>query len=51
MSRMSDLLASAYLAGHCTSPQCRKCRARARWYRRKARRSGKSLTRTKTGRK
>jgi hypothetical protein len=51
MSRMTDLLAVGYMARHCTEPQCAKCSARARWYRRKARHSGKSRVRTNTGRK
>ena len=42
MSRMSDLIAVAEIARHCTDPQCGKCRARARWYRRKAQRSEKT---------
>ena len=42
MSRISDLIAVTEIARHCTDPQCGKCRARARWYRRKARSSGKT---------
>jgi hypothetical protein len=41
VSPMNDLLTGGYLARHCTEPHCGKCSARARWYRRKARRSGK----------
>jgi hypothetical protein len=41
VNRVNDLLATEYLARHCTEPQCRKCSARVRWYRRKARRSTK----------
>jgi hypothetical protein len=51
VSRITDLLASGYIARHCTDPYCGKCIARARWYRRKARRSGKSPARKNTGRK
>ena len=51
MSRISDILAVEYLARHCASPQCGKCRARSRWFRRKARRSGKSPAPKYTGRK
>jgi hypothetical protein len=51
VSRVTDLLASEYLARHCTQPGCRKCSARVRWCRRKAPRSGKSHVRKNTGRK
>lgn len=51
MSRMSDLLATGYLIRHCAEPQCAKCRARARWNRRKAPRSGKTEIRKSNGRK
>jgi hypothetical protein len=36
---------------HCADTRCRKCRARARWNRRKARRDGKNPVRRNTGRK
>jgi hypothetical protein len=36
---------------HCTDPQCRKCRARGRWNRRKAWRGRKSPVRRTAGRK
>ena len=45
MSRITDLIAAAEIACHCTDPRCRKCRARSQWYRRKAWRSGKSPAR------
>ena len=34
-----------------SNPRCRKCRARAGWYRRKAWRTPRSSNRTLTGRK
>jgi hypothetical protein len=51
MSRINDLLAAEYIGRHCTNPECRKCRARAHWYRRKAWRSGKKPVRIKNRRK
>jgi hypothetical protein len=51
VSRMSDLLAADYITRHCMDPKCRKCRARARWQRRKAWRSRKAPIRPKNGRK
>jgi len=36
---------------HCAGISCRKCRARARWNRRKARHEGKNPVRRNTGRK
>lgn len=51
MSRISDLIAAAEAARHCTDRQCGKCRARSRWYRRKSRKSGKTLARKTTRRK
>jgi hypothetical protein len=48
---MSDLPASDCAGRHCTEPQCAKCMARARWYRRKARRSGKNKVRKNARRK
>ena len=47
----SDLLSAETIARHCTDPQCRKCRARARWNRRKAWRSRKEPIRRKNERK
>lgn len=51
MSRISDLIVATEIARHCTNSQCGKCRARARWYRRKAQRSGKAPARKNNGRK
>lgn len=51
MSRVTDILAAGYIARHCTTPGCAKCIARARWYRRKARRSGQPRKNTNTERK
>ena len=51
MNRISDITAAAQIARHCTDPQCRKCRARARWMRRKSWRSRKSPNRRMRGRK
>jgi hypothetical protein len=51
VSRMSDLLATGYIGRHCTEPQCAKCIARARWYRRKARRSENNKIRKNTRRR
>jgi hypothetical protein len=45
VSRISDLLAAEYIARHCANPQCTKCIARARWYRRKGWRAAKTSTR------
>jgi hypothetical protein len=45
VSRISDLLASGYIARHCTNPRCAKCSARARWYRRKGWRASKTQVR------
>jgi hypothetical protein len=45
VSRISDLIAATEIARHCLDPQCGKCQARARWYRRKARRHGKAPAR------
>jgi hypothetical protein len=36
---------------HCANIRCRKCRARVRWYRRKARRSRNNRIRGFTGKK
>ena len=51
MSRMSDLIAVAEIARHCTDPRCRKCHARSHWYRRKAWRTGKTPSRKSNRRK
>ena len=48
MSRISDLLATEYIACHCTKPDCGKCIARSRWNRRKGWRSTKSKVRKNT---
>jgi hypothetical protein len=45
----SENLAHAFVRD-CTGYRCRKCAARARWYRRKAPRSGKNRARRHTGR-
>ena len=51
MTRVSELIAIASIASHCTDPKCQKCSARLRWSRRKAWRTGKSQTRTTSERK
>ena len=51
MSRITDLLAVAISARHCNELDCKKCRARFRWMRRKAWRSRKSVNRRMRGRK
>lgn len=51
MNRMHDLLTVEYPIRHCSDQQCRKCRDRARWNRRKAWRSRKDPIRQKNGRK
>lgn len=51
MNRVNDLLTAETIARHCTDPECRKCRARARWLRRKAWRSRKSPNRAGRARK
>jgi hypothetical protein len=45
VSRITDLLATGYIARHCTDPHCAKCIARARWYRRKGWQTGKAPAR------
>ena len=51
MNMASEILAIKRARRHCTESGCRKCRARGRWYRRKAWRSRKSPIRRATGRK
>jgi len=51
MSQITDVSAVIVLARHCNELNCPKCRARARWARRKAWRSRKSPTRRDRGRK
>ncbi len=51
MSRIADLYVVAISARHCTESDCKKCRARFRWMRRKAWRSRKSVNRRMRGRK
>ncbi len=51
MSRATDLTAAVSAARHCADICCRKCRARARWNRRRAWRTRTSTARRKTGRK
>lgn len=48
MSRITELIAVTEITRHCTDPQCSKCRARSRWYRRKARDSKKTPVLKKT---
>lgn len=49
MSRITDLIATTEIARHCTDPQCRKCRARSHWYRRKAWRTAQTPVRKSNG--
>ena len=51
MSRITDLLVVVTSARHCAELDCKKCRARFRWTRRKAWRSRKSVNRRMRGRK
>jgi hypothetical protein len=51
MSRISDLTSVVYSGRHCHDIDCRKCRARSRWMRRKAWRSGKSPNHRSHGQK
>lgn len=51
MSRITDLSVMANSALHCAELDCKKCRARFRWMRRKAWRSCKSVNRRMRGRK
>ena len=52
MSRITDLSAVVVIsARHCNEIDCKKCRARARWIRRKAWRSRKSPVRRNRDRK
>jgi len=47
----SENLAFSYATRHCTEYGCQKCAARARWNRRKQRRSAKNPTRRSNRRK
>jgi hypothetical protein len=51
MSTATDLPAAVIPARHCRELDCRKCRARYRWLRRKSWRSRKSPNRTARDRK
>ena len=51
VSRITDLSAVVISARHCTEFDCKKCRARFRWMRRKSWRSRKSANRRMRGRK
>lgn len=51
MSRTADLNTVVVAARHCHELDCKKCRARSRWMRRKAWRSRKSSDRRIRGRK
>jgi hypothetical protein len=51
VSRITDACAAAISARHCAESDCKKCRARFRWMRRKAWRSRKSVYRRMRGRK
>lgn len=44
MNQVNDPLAAESITRHCTDPECRKCRARGRWMRRKAWRSASPRT-------
>jgi hypothetical protein len=51
MSTATDLPAEVIRARHCRELDCRKCRARSRWLRRKSWRSRKAPNRTACDRK
>jgi hypothetical protein len=51
VTRITDLSAVASPVWHCAESDCKKCRARFRWMRRKAWRSRKSANRRMRGRK
>jgi hypothetical protein len=51
VSRVSELIAIATIASHCTDPKCQKCTARIRWSRRKAWRTSNSKSRKASERK
>jgi hypothetical protein len=51
VSRITDSCAAAISVRHCAELDCKKCRARFRWMRRKAWRSRKSVNRRIRGRK
>jgi hypothetical protein len=51
MNPVTVIPAVPVMSRHCTDPQCRKCRARGRWNRRKAWRGCKSPDRRRAGRK
>jgi hypothetical protein len=51
VSMITDLSIVAISVRHCTEMDCKKCRARSRWMRRKSWRSRKSVNRRMRGRK
>jgi hypothetical protein len=51
MSRASETIAVTYAVRHCNEFGCEKCRARSRWFRRRAWRSRKSPNRRNRARK
>jgi hypothetical protein len=51
VSTITDLFVIANSVRHCAELDCKKCRARFRWMRRKAWRSRKSVNRRMRGRK
>lgn len=51
MSRATDIASAVYSGRHCRQINCRKCRARSRWNRRRAWRSRKNPDRRSHGRK
>ena len=52
MSRVTDVSTAAVISiRHCHEFDCKKCRARSRWLRRKSWRSRKSVNRRMRGRK
>jgi hypothetical protein len=51
VSRITDFSTVTTSARHCTESDCKKCRARFRWMRRKSWRSRKSVNRRMRGRK
>lgn len=51
MSRATDILTVSAMLRHCADPECRKCRARDRWNRRKAWRTRKHPARRTPRRK
>jgi hypothetical protein len=51
VTRITDLSGVVISARHCAEIDCKKCRARFHWLRRKAWRSRKSVNRRMRGRK